>query len=66
MAKKTEQQEPTKLLYTPIEASRVLSISRTTLYELMAAGEIRWVKIGKSRRVPYSELQRYVAELLAA
>lgn len=53
-----------QLLVTPEEAARRLSIGRTTVYELMASGEIHSVSIGRCRRVPVSELCSYVARLI--
>ncbi len=53
-----------QLLVTPEEAARRLSLGRTTLYQLIASGEIHSVIIGRSRRVPVSELCSYVARLL--
>ena len=57
-----EQNERTHgvLLLTVVEAARVLSIGRTTMYELVAAGEIETVHIGRSARVPVSSLEEYV------
>ena len=43
-----------------IEAARVLSIGRTTMYELVSAGEIDVVHIGRSARVPVHALEEYV------
>ena len=51
------------LLVTPREAARALSISRTTLYALIADGSIRPVHIGRSCRLSTAELQRYVDRL---
>jgi len=34
------------------EAAEFLKLSRSRLYELMDAGELAYVKIGRSRRVP--------------
>ena len=48
------------LLLTMIEAARVLSIGRTTMYELVAADEIEVVHIGRSARVPVAALHEYV------
>ena len=48
------------LLLTIIEAARVLSIGRTTMYELVGAGEIDVVHIGRSARVPVEALQEFV------
>jgi excisionase family DNA binding protein len=53
-----------KILYTPTEAARALGISRSTIYVLMARGEITSVRIGSSRRVPVDGLRRYVANLV--
>jgi excisionase family DNA binding protein len=54
------------LLLTPIEAAEVLGISRTTLYGLMKDGTVRRIHIGRSARISYAELQRYVAHLDAS
>jgi excisionase family DNA binding protein len=48
------------LLLTMIEAARVLSIGRTTMYELVGAGAIEVVRIGRSVRVPVDALQAFV------
>jgi DNA primase catalytic core len=52
-----------QLLVTPEEAARRLSLGRTTIYELMASGELRSVNVGRCRRVPVSELCSFVARL---
>jgi len=39
-----------------------LSVSRTTVYGLMETGQLRYVKIGKARRIP----RRALVELAAA
>jgi excisionase family DNA binding protein len=54
----------TRLLLTVPEAAEALAISRSKLYELIAAGLIRSVRIDGSRRVPIEALQTYVAQLL--
>jgi excisionase family DNA binding protein len=48
------------LLLTIVEAARVLSIGRTAMYELVGAGEIEVVHIGRSARVPVASLEEYV------
>jgi excisionase family DNA binding protein len=52
-----------RLLLKPEEAAIALGLSRSTLYELLAAGAIESVHIGKSRRVPVAALERYVERL---
>jgi excisionase family DNA binding protein len=44
------------------EAAEFLSVSRTTIYALMETGQLRYVKIGKARRIP----RRAMIELAAA
>jgi excisionase family DNA binding protein len=54
----------TRLLLTVPEAAEALAISRSKLYELIAAGLVRSVRIDGSRRVPVEALETYVAILL--
>jgi excisionase family DNA binding protein len=53
-----------KILLTVPEAAAALAISRSKLYELLAAGLIRSVRIDGSRRVPVQAIEAYVARLL--
>ena len=55
-----------QLLVTPEEAARRLSVGRTTIYELMARGELQSVNIGRCRRVPVSSLSLFVNRLIGA
>ncbi|MCL6736909.1 helix-turn-helix domain-containing protein [Streptomyces neyagawaensis] len=52
-----------QLLYTPKEAATVLRFGRSTVYELMAEGVLRYVKRGRSRRIRRSDLEAYVNNL---
>ncbi len=54
------------LLLSPEEASRVLGISRSKLYQLMAKGEIPSITVGRSRRVPTAELRGWLAGRIEA
>jgi excisionase family DNA binding protein len=54
----------TRLLLTVPEAAEALAISRSKIYELLAAGLVRSVRIDGSRRVPVEALETYVATLL--
>ena len=47
-----------RLLLPVDEAARRLSIGRSLLYELLAAGEIHSIHVGRLRRVPLSALTR--------
>ena len=52
-----------KMLYTPIEAAQALGVSRSTIYVLMASGDIPSVRIGACRRVPVEGLRHYISRL---
>jgi excisionase family DNA binding protein len=53
-----------EFLMRPEEVAEVrLHVARSTVYELMRRGELRSVKIGKSRRVPSSAVDEYIARL---
>lgn len=53
-----------KDLLTPEEVARRLSIGRTKVYELMDAGELRSIRIIRSRRIPASEITAFIARKL--
>lgn len=55
-----------ELLVTVEEAARRLSIGRSHVYELLRCGDIVSVRLGRSRRVPVSALERFVKERLEA
>jgi excisionase family DNA binding protein len=52
-----------RLLLTPEGAAARLAVGRTTVYALLASGRLKSVQIGRSRRVPVSELGAFVAAL---
>ena len=53
-----------RLLLTIPEAAQVLGVSRSILYQLVQAGEVATIKIGRSRRVPIVALEQYVSARL--
>lgn len=53
-----------KLLLTVPEAAKALSISRSKLYELLASGALRSVRIDGARRIPLNALNDYVNALM--
>ncbi len=54
---------PERLMYPVLEAAGRLGLGRTTLYELIAAGELETVVVGRRRLVPASSMQAYVDRL---
>lgn len=52
-----------KLAYTVGEAAQMLSLSRSLMYELINAGKIGTVKIGRARRITKGQLDRFLSDL---
>ena len=50
----------TPYLYSIQDATRLMSVSRSSLYYLINAGKIRQIKIGRRTLIPDQELQRYI------
>ena len=50
-----------KLAYTVKDAASLLSLSRAQIYRLMDQGDIKFVKIGRSRRITADQLDAFVA-----
>jgi excisionase family DNA binding protein len=55
--------KPDKVLYRVPEAMAVLSLSRSTIYELIRSGRLRSVTEGRSRLIPASAIAEYVVLL---
>lgn len=52
-----------KLLLTPEEAADAIGSGRSTVYELMRAGQLESIKVGRNRRIPVDALERFVDQL---
>lgn len=52
-----------QILLTPERAADQLDVGRTTIYALIASGDLDSVKIGRSRRIPSDALVAYVERL---
>lgn len=55
--------EQGSLLVTVEEGARMLGIGRSTMFELIATGRLRTVKIGRCRRVSVTALRAFVDDL---
>ncbi|WP_353107748.1 helix-turn-helix domain-containing protein [Gordonia sp. (in: high G+C Gram-positive bacteria)] len=53
----------TKNLNRPEEGAKKLGISRATIYNLLAAGEIKSIKIGRRRFITDDALDAYITRL---
>lgn len=52
--------DPIPVLLTIPEAARLLSIGRTLAYELIGAGELEVIHIGRAARVPLAAVHEFV------
>ena len=57
--------EVERVLLRPEEVAAMLGIGRSIVFELLRSGELRSVKIGKSRRIPTVAVYEYVDGLSA-
>ena len=53
------------LLVSPVTAARRLEVSRSTMYLLMARGDIPFRRIGNQRRIRVADLDAYVDGLFS-
>ncbi|MEV7776814.1 helix-turn-helix domain-containing protein [Kitasatospora sp. NPDC088351] len=60
IADQSSAADPTLVALTVEEAARRLGVGRTTMYALVASGEVPAVTIGRLRRVPAEALKEYV------
>ncbi|GHE65906.1 helix-turn-helix domain-containing protein [Streptomyces vinaceus] len=44
-------------------AAELLSLGRSTIYELMASGELPFVKVGRARRIRRTDIDAFAAQL---
>jgi excisionase family DNA binding protein len=56
----TQPLEP--LLLKAVDVARLLGLSRSTVFTLLAAHDLPVVRIGRSVRVPRAELERWIDE----
>lgn len=54
------------LLFTPAQAAAALSLGQTKVYELLATGALKSVKIGTARRIPREALHEFVQQQQSA
>jgi excisionase family DNA binding protein len=57
-----EPVQPPRRPTTVREAAEALGISRSQVYMLMGAGELGYIKIRRSRRVPWEAIEELLAK----
>ena len=57
-----ENSEPLPLAVTVPAARRISGLGRTTIYRLIADGELKALKIGRRRLIDYNSLRSLIAD----
>lgn len=52
------------MLYTPVQAARVLGVSRSQIYVLLKRGQLGSVHIGRSRRIAKQHVTQFIENLM--
>lgn len=60
---RSDNQAPQKLAYSIKEFCAATSLGRTTVYELIAAGRLSYVKVGAKTLITMDEAARFLREL---
>jgi excisionase family DNA binding protein len=53
-----------RLLYRISEAADILGVSRSTLYRLIASGDLAAIRVGTAPRIPAKVLERFVDQAI--
>lgn len=59
-------EQPARGLYPIADAAHYLGISESRIWQLMNAGDLRAVKLGRRRLIPADALDAFIAQLPAA
>ncbi len=57
-----EMKQPERILYTVTEVMKILGSSRNSVYNILRSGELRSIKIGKSRRIVVADFDQYIKD----
>lgn len=52
------------IFVTVEETTKILGLSKSRIYELLASRELRRVKHGRSTLIPYEDVRRFADELI--
>jgi len=54
------------MLFTPVQAAKIMGVSRSHVYVLMNQGKLNSVNIGRCRRITVTQMNDFIASLTAA
>ena len=54
------------MLFTPVQAAKIMNVSRSHVYTMMNKGELGSVNIGRCRRITVSQMNDFIESLTAS
>jgi excisionase family DNA binding protein len=48
------------ILFTPVQTAKIMGISRSQVYNLLRAGDLKSIQIGRSRRISRLHLESFI------
>jgi len=54
------------MLFTPVQAAKIMNVSRSHVYTMMNKGELGSVNIGRCRRITVSQMNDFIDSLTAS
>jgi excisionase family DNA binding protein len=51
------------ILFSPAQTAKIMSISRSKVYELINNGKLNSLRIGRSRRISTNQIQTFINNL---
>jgi len=51
------------MLYTPVQAAKIMNVSRSHIYSMMNKGELGSVNLGRCRRITLQQLHEFIDAL---
>lgn len=54
------------MLFTPVQAAKIMGVSRSHIYALMNQGKLGSVSIGRCRRITVNQIEQFIETLLPA
>jgi len=54
------------MLFTPVQAAKIMNESRSHVYTMMNKGELGSVNIGRCRRITVSQMNDFIESLTAS
>jgi len=53
------------MLFTPVQAAKIMGVSRSHVYVLMNQGRLDSVSIGRCRRITKDQMNKFINSLIA-